>query len=1261
MANYDNMTDEELNAAIATAQTPVVTGGYDGVSDDELNNMIANAQASQSQPPSNFNVDYTTSPAQTTTDIANAESLPGQEQVNIIPTPDDIEQQRAETTTSLSTQELEMMNDEQRAKYEKTHNVPGQNLVPGSQALESSLLDPTLLTLEEGIAKGVIAGASKVIDKVQWPSGIKKIFSSMDAAEYETQQNLYEFMSKQGINPTDALIEGSKGSDIGAYLSGHNVFAVREAFEGQQKLADDYISMTNSILGNLKSEGINVNDISTWRHVKKAEDIIATEVTKLRESYKKIENDLYGEVSKVAKGNKNEYRIDDFTNNLGQRLVDEGIPNESMHAVNTILNRFTKPYKADTKALAKANAKFAKIRVEQNQLKRQQDIAEKSGDLEKAGVIRQKRDALKISRKEAQDDINSLKDVRYMTTEDLLNTSKLLNRKIYKPGGSISVKDADELRGLQIAKQEIDDYLFNSVKDPALKEALGKAREVTKTRAGLFGAKDTGGEKLMLAKMLDQGEYGKVTEYITGPQAKENILYIRDTFGKDSEAYRSSLSLYITDKLGFTAEGLQSILAQNKATGVMGKVDIQKAAAKISKLDGQDFAMVENVLGKQSRLDLQAVQKLATNYADMELASEKYGKGITGGMRNYIFGGEATGSSISRGLTVVKDAVGYYIAKTAEKVVYNQPKFRAVTGAATGATVYFANAEPEDISLEGLLMSMATGSAAGYYAGKGARSLLETDANKVARYLKAGKGKPDNMPQDIEKALSRLGQATGGSKRKSFGDEYDSMPLPGKEDIGKGIQKFEQGLEDDMGKLAGGGRPPESSIDFRYKLNDTLEKLPPQQKFSAEQLEGYLKKNGVSPKEIKQSGLFDNPGASVRKIEDWAMELETSGRNKIGGIDGNLDYTDITLGGKGQGTNAEYRETLSTIEEPIDSAPQMSHFVNEIEEDNLASTLHPERIRYANQELKVIDELIAKPNTSDEDLFRLVGEKKRIKLELKDGMVNKKPNTLLGWRRTHQDTINGKPTTVLNEFQSDWAQTERSGRGTFVSSTSKDLEKANAIVKKYKGDMSEHDWHMYMIEDTPEELNSALRVLNESKTNANNIVADFPMSEKKHHQYQIVGALDEAIQNGTNRVAIPIQRENELAGSEGVTKFYDSLNKSILPEIRKKLEKQGMKIKISKEDYSTKASYESEQAIIDIENQIDDIDWGDVNAHEIEMELLERMEAIQTNSKGGNTLHVLEIVEMPGKKVKWDVYSVLGAIGLGGLADKLKGEKDGTQ
>ena len=44
-------------------------------------------------------------------------------------------------------------------------------------------------------------------------------------------------------------------------------------------------------------------------------------------------------------------------------------------------------------------------------------------------------------------------------------------------------------------------------------------------------------------------------------------------------------------------------------------------------------------------------------------------------------------------------------------------------------------------------------------------------------------------------------------------------------------------------------------IEFRYKLDDTLEELG-NQKLSSKQLEGFLVGKGVSPKEIKQSGVL---------------------------------------------------------------------------------------------------------------------------------------------------------------------------------------------------------------------------------------------------------------------------------------------------------------------------------------------------------------------------------------------------------------------
>ena len=322
-------------------------------------------------------------------------------------------------------------------------------------------------------------------------------------------------------------------------------------------------------------------------------------------------------------------------------------------------------------------------------------------------------------------------------------------------------------------------------------------------------------------------------------------------------------------------------------------------------------------------------------------------------------------------------------------------------------------------------------------------------------------------------------------------------------------------------------------IDMRYKLDDTLAALG-KQKLNATQLEGYLLKQGVSPKEIKQSGIFDSFRGESRAFsgEDW---LSMSGNQHLFkeekmGID--TLYPDTTLNREGMQDTSKYTETISTLRSPKENAPYPFHF-NPIE-----------------------------------------GE------------------SILGWRRTHVQDIDGKKTLVLNEIQSDWAQTERAKRGIFESSVNspklqEQFKEAKAIIEKYKLEFFDNlsrqeqnknlplqdieekywdDWMEYRIMTGPDELIDAEAVAGGKAKQ--DIVADFPMAEIKHHQFQIVGAIDDALKQGIDTIAIPIQREGEdLVGEKGVTKFYESLNTKILPDIRKKLEKQGLKIRVDKTPY----------------------------------------------------------------------------------------------
>lgn len=400
-------------------------------------------------------------------------------------------------------------------------------------------------------------------------------------------------------------------------------------------------------------------------------------------------------------------------------------------------------------------------------------------------------------------------------------------------------------------------------------------------------------------------------------------------------------------------------------------------------------------------------------------------------------------------------------------------------------------------------------------------------------------------------------------------------------------------------------------IEFRYKLDDTLEGLG-EQKFTAKQLEGYLVGKGVSPKEIKQSGIFKGFENDNRAIPaDMWLENTFAEKHIIDtyNIPHNI-YSDITLGKKGI-DNKSYKETLSIVKKPIENAPSTPHFSDEI-------------------------------STSRK--------------------------SLLGWRRTHIDEINGKKTLVLNEFQSDWAQTERAGRGMFESNQDAALTKAMNELGLTKQDVFEkYDVAELVNMSKTREQEDAFMSL------AKGTVADFPMSELKHHQFQIVGAINDAIKEGIDTIAIPIQRENELAGSKGVTKFYESLNTKILPDIRKKLEKQGLKIKVDKKPYIQNkfSPKEIDNILLENYNKLtqeakNELSWDEISNLDSTYKkamMIENTNSSFSNSVGfsndfykltvaDNDLWTLTIDEVPNGKVKWDVYSIIGALGLSGYINK---------
>jgi len=622
----------------------------------------------------------------------------------------------------------------------------------------------------EALVSGVMMGTGAVVVAKVLPllkdfaftPGMKKTINSWNDEDKAVQTELYKFMEDNNLQPFDAMIEGSTSSDVGSFLTGGNLFAVKEAIESSTEFSSKYLQMTETVLGKLKANRIDLADASADQ-MKQATRIVKQEVEKLRGAYKDIENDLYGKVTTIAQDNKDLYQVQDFFTGVERKLADENIPPEAVDAARKIMTRFKKPYKDDTIKLRAKQLELNELTSKQTLLQRKIDKATTESDITK--FIGQKQD-LNIKWDTLNGEMNELKDIRYMDTKSLLGTIKLLNRKMYSPGGAISVKDLDEMRGLQIAKEELTTFLEQRVKDPKLKEALKKAKEATVARVGIFGAKDMGGEKPFLAKLIGEGDMTKASKYLEGSDATENVMYVRDIFGKDSEAYKGALSHYINHKLGITPDMLPRLMQGGKASGIKDQINIGAVQEQLLNMTARDYNLLDEVLGKTAGNQMRGLKHIVEGMSGLDNAMAKYGEGITHmGVPKYIFEGiEGKKNFITRGMKVAKDAMSFHLSKTLTKIIGNQPAFRTITGGITGETYYLATTDLEDITAEGMLASALFGGVAGKYAGRATRNIFEKDVQKLQRYL--NKPKKGKMSEEIQNLFINLGQ-----KAKEFGSK----------------------------------------------------------------------------------------------------------------------------------------------------------------------------------------------------------------------------------------------------------------------------------------------------------------------------------------------------------------------------------------------------------------------------------------------------------------------------------------------------------
>lgn len=484
-----------------------------------------------------------------------------------------------------------------------------------------------------------------------------------------------------------------------------------------------------------------------------------------------------------------------------------------------------------------------------------------------------------------------------------------------------------------------------------------------------------------------------------------------------------------------------------------------------------------------------------------------------------------------------------------------------------------------------------------------------------------------------------------------------------------------------------------SGVELNYKLDDVVNRLP-KGKLTKEQLNGYLLKQGVSPKEIEASKLLSVENSKPISNEDWKSMLGSSHKlNKLVYQANDAMYDNVTLGMRGE-DNPTYKVNEYFTDKLADGETNLKHTMDDKvsikaqQKRSLALKEHEDKIADL---YKVRAAAMNKPEPDEELIFKLTRELADLKRSLPRYKAPYQTKSQLGWNRVHTDNINGKDVTVLNELQSDWMQAERQGAGYFKSRypTTISNEELDELAKPYVEELNRGN----ISAQREEELVNLIDELRLKAGNVSPIIDDFPIKPEKFQQLMIVDAINEAIENGTNKIVIPINREGQdLAGTEGVTAFYKSLDRKVLPEIQKKLDKQGLKLKLGKEDMSVEPDLDD---IIDV--VIDNLEYklGDESALQNvdRFELFDTIRDVQDlvgnkpdtfldklrttliedypnevdsifstvensfkSMKGtSNTLHTIEIVEKPNSAVKWDVYGLLGALGLSEAVKEEKG------
>ena len=264
----------------------------------------------------------------------------------------------------------------------------------------------------------------------------------------------------------------------------------------------------------------------------------------------------------------------------------------------------------------------------------------------------------------------------------------------------------------------------------------------------------------------------------------------------------------------------------------------------------------------------------------------------------------------------------------------------------------------------------------------------------------------------------------------NFGDKL-------KEKAAKKIIAFMDDAENEMAKLAGGGKPP---IDLGNLDKDgfysVLEKTVDEKvggKIDSVSLAKVLEKNGVKQDELEWSGLKDLLDSKDKLTKEEIQNTINENRlvlEKVEKID-NTKYKNYKMNG---GEN--YREMLFRM--PIVSDKELvqlkiaSEKANKEYKEYQTINIKDDFLSFleATESDKKLDELFKKKNIA-EDAYYLALKKKKENPEYTSDHWNE--SNIIVFTRVDDRTIENKKTLFIEELQSDWHQDGRKkgyGKGT---------------------------------------------------------------------------------------------------------------------------------------------------------------------------------------------------------------------------------------